>query len=97
MPLQTPCAYLVSYDLRELPERYGPLFTELKKSTYWWHYVNSTWIVIRYETLSELAPTLRKLIFTNDRLLVMPAKGPADGWLPKEAWDWIHTRVPREW
>lgn len=97
MPLETPYPYIVSYDLNEPVEKYEPFFNELKNSTYWWHYLNSTWIVIRYDALAELGPKLRRLIFTNDRLLVMPAKGPADGWLPKDAWDWINVRVPREW
>ena len=97
MPLQTPYAYLVSYDLKSPVESYEPFFNELKQSVNWWHYLNATWIVVRYESLVELAPKLRGLIFTNDRILVMPAKGPAEGWLPKDAWDWINTNVPREW
>ena len=97
MPLQTPYAYLVSYDLKSPVESYEPFFNELKQSVNWWHYLNAAWIVVRYESLVELAPKLRGLIFTNDRILVMPAKGPAEGWLPKDAWDWINTNVPREW
>ena len=97
MPLQTPCAYLVSYDLKSPVGTYEPFFNELKQSAHWWHYLNATWIVVRYETLAELAPKLRGLIFADDRLVVMPAKGPADGWLPRDAWDWIEGKVPREW
>ena len=97
MPVQTPYAYLVSYDLRNSPGSYEPLFNELQRSVSWWHYLDATWIVVRYEPLAELAPKLRGLIFTNDRILIMPAKGPADGWLPKDAWDWISSKVPREW
>ena len=97
MSLQTPCAYLVSHDLRQPVEKYEPFFNELKNSTYWWHYMESTWIVVRYDTLAELAPRLRRLIFAEDRLLIMPARGPADGWLPKNAWTWIRARVPSEW
>ena len=97
MPLQNPCAYLVSYDLNGPVPSYERFFNELKQSVNWWHYLNSTWIVVRYESLVELAPKLRGLIFNNDRLLIVPAKGPADGWLPKDAWDWINTNVRREW
>lgn len=97
MPLQTPYAYLVSYDLKSPVESYEPFFNELKQSVNWWHQLNATWTVVRYESLVELAPKLRGLILTNDRILVMPAKGPAEGWLPKDAWDWINTNVPREW
>ena len=94
MSLQTPCAYLVSYDLRQPVEKYEPFFSELKNSINWWHYLDSTWIVVRYDTLADLAPKLRPLIFNTDRLIIMPAKGPADGWLPSSAWQWITARVP---
>ena len=67
MPLQTPYAYLVSYDLKSPVESYEPFFNELKQSVNWWHYLNATWIVVRYESLVELAPKLRGLILTNDR------------------------------
>lgn len=97
MPLQIPYAYIVTYDLRQPIEKYTPFFDELKRSYKWWHYIENTWIVLRYDALAELAPKLRPLIFQSDRLLVMPAKGPADGWLPQEAWDWIQQNVPREW
>jgi hypothetical protein len=53
--------------------------------------------VLRYETLAELGPKLRPLIFQPDRLLIMPAKGPADGWLAPDPWKWVDTNVPREW
>ena len=97
MPLAVPYAYIVCYDLKGGASVYQPLFDELKRSANWWHYLDSTWIVLRYETLVELGPTLRRLIFTNDRLLILPAKRPADGWLQKDAWDWINANVPREW
>ena len=34
---------------------------------------------------------------TNDRMLILPAKGPAAGWLPKDAYDWIDKYLPKEW
>ena len=97
MPLPTPYAYLVSYQLTQPADKYELLFAELKRSHLWWHYLTSTWLVLRYEALAELGPKLRPLIFQPDRLLIMPAKGPADGWLTKEAWDWINRNVPTEW
>ena len=52
--------------------------------------------MVRYDTLAELGPKLRALIFESDRLLILPAKGPADGWLPTDAWTWIAQHAPRE-
>jgi hypothetical protein len=97
MSLNTPFAYIVSYDLNQSATKYNALFEELKRSHRWWHYLNSTWIVLRYEALAEFGPKLRPLIFQGDRLLIQPAKGPSDGWLPKEAWEWLQHNVPREW
>jgi hypothetical protein len=97
MPLQTPFAYIVCYDLKQPLDSYQRLFDELKRSPQWWRYLTSTWIILRYEALVELGPKLRPLIYQGDSLLILPAKGPADGWLAKEAWQWIQTNVPNEW
>ena len=97
MPLSRPYAYIVTYDLRQPADQYEPLFEELRQSPYWWHYLTSTWIVLRYEALAEFGPKLRPLIYQSDRLLIQPAKGPSDGWLPKEAWAWIQKHLPKEW
>jgi len=97
MALPVSCAYIVTYDLKQPIEKYEPFFEELKRSYKWSHFIESSWIVLRYDSLAELGPKLRPLIFQSDRLLIMPAKGPADGWLPLEAWEWIQENVPNEW
>ena len=97
MPLSNPFAYIVSYDLKQPADRYKPLFDELQRSHLWMHYLTSTWVVLRYETLAELGNKLIPLIFQNDRLLIQPAKGPSHGWLPKDAWEWLRKNVPQEW
>lgn len=97
MPLPAPFAYLITYGLTQSSDKYAPLFNELKNSHRWNHYIENTWIVLRYDALAELSAKLRPLIFQPDRLLIMPAKGPADGWLPAEAWTWINDHVPKEW
>lgn len=97
MPLSRPYPYIVTYDLKQPADQYKPLFDELQRSQTWWHYLTSTWIVLRYETLAELSPKLRLLIYSSDRLLIQPAKGPSDGSLPKEAWEWLQRNLPREW
>jgi hypothetical protein len=76
---------------------HNSLSLELKSSVRWCHQLPSTWIILRYETLAELSVKLRELLPKEGRLLVMPAMGPGDGWLPKEAWDWINDHVPRAW
>ena len=97
MPLPTPCAYIVTYDLKQPIEKYVPFFEELRRSYKWSHFIENTWIVLRHDTLVETGHKLRPLIFQSDHLLIMPAKGPADGWLPQEAWQWIQENVRNEW
>ncbi len=97
MPLSTPYAYLVCLELKTPKADYKPLTDELQKSFKWWHFLGPVWILLRTEALVELQAKLLPLIFAEDRLLILPAKGPPGGWLPKEAWTWISENVPREW
>ena len=97
MPLPNPYPYIVTYDLKQPVDQYKPLFDELKRSHLWWHYLTATWIVLRYEALAELHPKLTPLIYQGDLMLIQPAKGPSNGWLPKEAWEWLQKNLPLEW
>jgi len=97
MPLLLPYPYIICLHLTQPPQTYGPLVAELERSFKWWHYVPSVWIVLHYDSLIELANRLRPLIRQPDRLLILPAKGPADGWLPADAWHWISENLPRQW
>ncbi len=97
MPLPTPYPYLLSFDFNTPNADYSRLIQELQKSAVWWHYMKTTWIVFRHETLVELQSLLLPMIHPDDRLLIVPAKGPAAGWLPMDAWQWINQNVPREW
>lgn len=97
MPLPYPYAYIVTYELTQPIDKYQPFFKELMASAQWFRYMTNTWIVLRNEALGELPPKLLPLIFKSDRLLIMPAKGPAVGWLPQEAWDWLNANIPKEW
>ena len=96
MPLSEPFAYVVSFDASN-PSALERMNLELKSSVRWCHHLPSTWIVLRYETLNELSAKLRGMIPKEGRLLVMPAMGPADGWLPNEVWDWVNKYLPRAW
>jgi hypothetical protein len=90
-------AYIVCFEHKKLFGNYDAFYAELLASASWWRYLNNTWIVIRTDALVTFADKLRAHLSANDRLLVMPAKGPADGLLPNEAWQWITANLPREW
>jgi hypothetical protein len=37
--------------LKNFPLAYGPLVRELQRSYKWFHFIDSTWLVLRYDTL----------------------------------------------
>ena len=91
-------AYMVCYKLSWPEENYVNLIAELKDQSFrWMHFIPNVWFVLRRETLVDLAALLRACILASDWLIVMPAKGPADGILPVEGWNWIKEFIPREW
>jgi len=85
--------YCVSYDLNKSGQNYNALYEELKKSSNWWHYLDSTWLILTGETADELSNRLRKHLDDNDNLLVIKVTRPYAGWLKKEAWEWINQNV----
>jgi len=85
-------AYLVSYDVDTVPPT--ALIEELKNSIGWWHYLDRTWIIVRNETIYELQDLLDEKLGTQGRLLIITARTPVGGWLPKKAYDWIRRHVP---
>jgi hypothetical protein len=85
--------YCVSYDLKKPGQDYEPLYEQLKKSLGWWHYLDSTWLISTFEDAQTLASRLLSVIDANDRLLVIRVSNERQGWLPKDAWDWIALHV----
>jgi len=85
---------LVTYDLKAAGWNYSVFYEKLKSQGAWWHYITSSWLIITSkgpdEVYSALAPHLAKA----DRILILPVRRPAFGWLPREAWDWINTNLP---
>lgn len=82
--------YVVSYNLRRAKGRYEELFKALESSRSWWHYLDSTWLVVTHESANQLTKRLSSSLNKEDSLLVMQVVGSShDGWLPQEAWDWI--------
>jgi hypothetical protein len=58
----------------------------------WWHFIAQTTIVASGFTAAELANKLNPHIDPQvDHLLVVEIKPHEfEGWLPREAWDWLH-------
>jgi hypothetical protein len=87
--------FAVNYDLRvrRKPD-YKGLEEELQNSPKWWHYLESTWLILTNETPDQLWSRIASHIHDQDRVLIIEVRDNCQGWLPKEAWDWIKTNVP---
>ncbi len=88
-------AYSINYDLKAPGRDYSGLFEAIKQSPKWWHFLDSTWIVVTEENVGQVWERLAPHIDRNDYLLVIEVRATSQGWLPKEAWDWIYANVER--
>jgi hypothetical protein len=86
--------YVVSYDLRKPGEDYKGLYEQLKNSPRWWHYLQSTWLISTSESASQLYNRLAAHLGKNDNILIIEAGINVQGWLPKDAWEWIYKEIP---
>ena len=87
-------AFSINYDLKVPGRDYSGLYEAIKATGRWWHYLDSTWIVVTNETTGEIWRRLSTHVDKNDYLLIIEITNNAQGWLPKEAWEWIHANVP---
>lgn len=87
-------AFAINYDLKVPGRDYSGLYEAIKQSGQWWHYLGSTWLVVTAETAVQVWNRLAPHIDKNDYVLVIEVRNNIQGWLPKDAWEWIQTKVP---
>jgi hypothetical protein len=81
---------LVSYDLKVPGKDYKQLYEVLKTAPGWWHHLESTWILSTGDSISTWREKIRAAMDSNDSFIVVDITGRRrDGWLPKDAWDWL--------
>lgn len=81
---------LVTYDLKVPGRDYSKLYEILKSATYWWHYLESTWILSTSESVTTWREKIKTALDDNDRLFIVDITNQSrDGWLDKKAWDWL--------
>jgi len=84
---------LITHALNNKFRNYSPLFTAVKENSFqWWHYIESTWIVTTDHTADTFARVLYPHIENTDYVLVVKIHKDYQGWLPKEAWDWLNEK-----
>jgi hypothetical protein len=86
--------YVVSYDLRKPGKNYTGLIEQLQHSPRWWHYLASTWLISTSEGASQLYNRLAPHLDRGDSILIIEAGNRIQGWLPKDAWEWIRKEIP---
>lgn len=86
---------IVSYDL-DAATNHAPLFEALKQQGTWWHYLTSTWLISTTKTPEQVYNALVPSMVQSDRILVFELGKAYNGWLPREAWDWIQQQQTRE-
>jgi hypothetical protein len=85
--------FLITYDLK-IAKDYTPFYEALKAQGPWWHYITSTWIVDTQKTPDEILQAVRPHLSTQDFVLIIEVGLRHQGLLPKDAWDWINSRIP---
>jgi hypothetical protein len=83
---------LITYDLK-VPKDYTPFYEALKAQGQWWHYITSTWIIDTLKTPDDILAAVRPHLSPQDFLFVTELGLRHQGLLPREAWDWINTRL----
>ena len=83
--------YLITYDLIKPRQDYNDLYDSIKQcSSKWWHYLDSTWLIVTDRPISECVEKIHAVMDCDDKLLVINISGAEyRGWLPKKAWEWI--------
>jgi hypothetical protein len=84
---------IVNYTLKNRLKDYSPLFDAIKNCGEWWHFMEATWIINTTHSPDAVARHLNNFIDSNlDFLLVCRLSSEHQGWLPKEAWDWLNSK-----
>jgi len=86
-----PYLLLVTFSLRNPVKDYTQFFATLRGyALQWWHFIEQTCVVTTLKDADSLARVLLPHIEATDSLLVTEiTPHQFQGWLPKEAWDWL--------
>jgi hypothetical protein len=86
-------AFCISYDLKAKDGDYSGMYEVLKASKHWWHYLESTWIVVVDQDADQLWSKLEPHVKKGDRVLIIGVSSESQGLLPEKAWDWIQRNI----
>lgn len=84
--------YMVTYDYKD-KSKYNGLYDELKKFGKWWHYIDSSWLIVSDLDSNTIYARLKPYLDNDINLLIIEVGADRQGWLPEKAWAWIKTNV----
>lgn len=88
--------YLVTYDLNKPGKDYTGLYQAIKDASdgNWWHYLDSTWLIrTQSSSANAVFQKIQPHLDSNDRCLVIEVTRNYQGWLDKDAWDYIKNHL----
>jgi hypothetical protein len=87
---------LITYDLNTPGKDYNGLYEEIKKAGWWWHHLDSTWIIRTQYDPKHWYERLSSHLDQNDGILIIEVTRHYYGRLPAKAWAWLTDAFNRE-
>ena len=85
--------YLITYDLLVPGRDYTGLYTQIKSYHFWWHHMQSIWLVVTEKDISDVSREIKRQMDDKDNLFIVDITGRnRAGWLTQKAWSWISRR-----
>jgi len=87
---------LISYDLdgHERPSAYTTVKRTIEShARSWQRPLYSQWFVETNETPQTWSDRLTTVIDRDDKLFIVRVQAPYQGWLAKNIWEWLRTRL----
>jgi hypothetical protein len=83
--------FLVTFSLRNPNKDYSQFLVTLRgNAQQWWHFIEQSCVVTTFHDVDTYSKLLLPHIEKTDSLLVVEiTPNQFQGWLPKEAWDWL--------
>lgn len=85
---------LVTYQLKNPSKDYKDFYEALKSAPKWWHYLDSTWLIVTEETpkiwYNKIESKIEK---GKDSVLFIEVENNYYGLLPRNSWDWIKENL----
>lgn len=84
---------LISFKLKSTTKDYTSLYAVLKSADSWSNYLGSTWIIRTDNPINTWLERLRQQMSPGDYMFIVDiTKKERNGFLPKEAWEWLQKQ-----